>query len=546
MTSEVSYGQSSRGALIVFEGGDRCGKTTQCRKLVERLRSQGVDAVMWRFPDRSTSIGQAINAYLVEQSHMDDAVAHLLFAANRMEKREEMLRLLSGRTTLVVDRYSYSGVAYTAAKGVPHLSMDYCRAVEVGLPAADLVIFMDMTAEATAARGGYGQERYEKVDFQQKVMKAFEALRDERWAVIDASGTIDDIHQKVAAVAEPVVQRALAGSALGRLWDYKPIDLPTVVTAAGGQQSSFPDEKSAAAAGEADAVADVFIGEAEKMQQVRSRGAFIVFEGIDRCGKSTQSNLLVDHLRRRGVKVEHWCFPDRSTRIGQTINDYLHNGADHDDTAIHLLFTANRFEKRYSGVAYTAAKGVPHLSMDYCRAVEVGLPAADLVIFMDMTAEEAAARGGFGAERYEKLEFQRKASLGIVTGAWRRLVVTPAILMPLSCRPTKQVAQQYAALKDSHWLRLDATQQPECLQQQVVDAVLPVVEGAARGALLGRLWDYQPLELPVAVCSESYGLGKPSLQPASSTIAIHRIFKATVTVSQSLWRPLNKDHRGFG
>jgi dTMP kinase len=42
---------------------------------------------MWRFPDRSTSIGQAINAYLAEQSHLDDGAIHMLFVANRLEKR---------------------------------------------------------------------------------------------------------------------------------------------------------------------------------------------------------------------------------------------------------------------------------------------------------------------------------------------------------------------------------------------------------------------------------------------------------------------------
>lgn len=46
-----------------------------------------VDAVMWRFPDRSTSIGAAINAYLSNQSQLDDAVIHMLFVANRLEKR---------------------------------------------------------------------------------------------------------------------------------------------------------------------------------------------------------------------------------------------------------------------------------------------------------------------------------------------------------------------------------------------------------------------------------------------------------------------------
>ncbi|GLI69175.1 hypothetical protein VaNZ11_013744 [Volvox africanus] len=264
MSGQNKCRQRPRGALIVFEGGDRCGKTTQCSKIVEHLRSQGVDAVMWRFPDRSTSIGQAINAYLAEQSHMDDAVIHMLFVANRLEKRDEMLRLLAGGTTLVLDRYSYSGVAYTAAKGVQHLSMEYCKSLEVLLPAADLVVHMTMTPESMAARGGYGQERYEKVEFQNKVMAAFEALRDERWAVVDASGTIEDIHEQVASLVEPVVRCAHDGCALGRLWDYKPIELPEMGPTVRGQQNAKASEIMC---GQADVVADMSTEAIVKAQQ---------------------------------------------------------------------------------------------------------------------------------------------------------------------------------------------------------------------------------------------------------------------------------------
>lgn len=71
--------------------------------------------------------------------------------------------------------------------------------LQVVLPAADLVVHMSMSAEATAARGGYGEERYEKVEFQARVMEAFGQLRDERWAAIDAAGTIDAIHEQVGA-----------------------------------------------------------------------------------------------------------------------------------------------------------------------------------------------------------------------------------------------------------------------------------------------------------------------------------------------------------
>lgn len=76
-----------RGAFIVLEGADRAGKTTQCTRLVEHLRARGLDARLWRFPDRSTTIGRMIDAYLKSQAELDDAAVHLLFSANRWEKR---------------------------------------------------------------------------------------------------------------------------------------------------------------------------------------------------------------------------------------------------------------------------------------------------------------------------------------------------------------------------------------------------------------------------------------------------------------------------
>ena len=79
---------------------------------------------------------------------------------------EELLRKLRAGTTLVVDRYAFSGVAFTAAKGAPGLDRAWCMAPDVGLPAPDAVFFLNLTVEQAAARGGYGEERYEKADFQ--------------------------------------------------------------------------------------------------------------------------------------------------------------------------------------------------------------------------------------------------------------------------------------------------------------------------------------------------------------------------------------------
>lgn len=69
------------------------------------------------FPNRSTDCGKLINAFLTHQQDFDLETIHLLFTMNRWESKKQMERLLNDGTSLVVDRYSYSGVAYSAAKG---------------------------------------------------------------------------------------------------------------------------------------------------------------------------------------------------------------------------------------------------------------------------------------------------------------------------------------------------------------------------------------------------------------------------------------------
>lgn len=84
---EGSKKSDSRGALIVLEGLDRCGKTSQCSRLLSSLEKSGHAVESWRFPDRNTGVGQMISSYLANDSHLDDRAIHLLFSANRWEKR---------------------------------------------------------------------------------------------------------------------------------------------------------------------------------------------------------------------------------------------------------------------------------------------------------------------------------------------------------------------------------------------------------------------------------------------------------------------------
>ena len=187
-----------RGALIVFEGCDRAGKTTQCRKLVERLGEQDRQVKFMNFPNRTTQSGQIINAYLQNKESLTDEGIHLLFSVNRWEVRNEMEKELKAGTTIIVDRYSYSGVAYSAAKG---LDFEWCKTPERGLLKPDLVIYLTLTSEAMARRGGFGNERYETTEMQRKVGKMFERMVElPLWQVINADKTEDNLSDELEKI----------------------------------------------------------------------------------------------------------------------------------------------------------------------------------------------------------------------------------------------------------------------------------------------------------------------------------------------------------
>jgi dTMP kinase len=205
-----------RGALLVFEGVDRCGKTTQTMRLVNSLLQRSIPAELVRFPDRSTSTGKIIDAYLKNGVELDDKAVHLLFASNRWEAAASMREKLESGITLVVDRYSYSGVCFTGAK--EGQSVEWCRAPEIGLPAPDAVFFLRLPIEEAMKRGEFGAERYEKEDFQRKVLKNFESMQTDKWRMLDASRSIEELGEEIQEAALDVIKQN-ADPEIGVMWE---------------------------------------------------------------------------------------------------------------------------------------------------------------------------------------------------------------------------------------------------------------------------------------------------------------------------------------
>ncbi|XP_044272771.1 thymidylate kinase [Tribolium madens] len=183
-----------RGALIVIEGVDRSGKSTQCKKLVESLKARNVNAALITFPDRTTHIGGLIDKYLKQQTHLCDEAIHLMFTANRWEKKTEMEKLLKQGVTLIVDRYSYSGIVYSSVK--KNMSLKWCQDPEKGLLKPDLVLLLVLSEAEVVKRPNYGNEIYETKETQEKVAEAFMDLsRKEKWEVVSADGSLEQVHK---------------------------------------------------------------------------------------------------------------------------------------------------------------------------------------------------------------------------------------------------------------------------------------------------------------------------------------------------------------
>lgn len=209
----------SRGAFIVFEGIDRCGKSSQCKKLLNYLTTNKIRNKFYRFPNRESMTGRIINDYLTNKIKvLDDRCIHLLFAANRHESKVDIVDDLNNGINVICDRYSYSGVAYSSSKvdemKEPIMGLEWCNSSEAGLPKPDCIIYLNLSVEDAQKRGDFGEERYEKVEFQKKVKNGFDRIIEKEkrdnpytaWNIIDANNDIESIHQQIVEVVGDTIK----------------------------------------------------------------------------------------------------------------------------------------------------------------------------------------------------------------------------------------------------------------------------------------------------------------------------------------------------
>jgi dTMP kinase len=185
------------GYLVAIEGIDAIGKNTHSNLLYKWLGSKGFQTTLMSFPDYHTPIGKEIRLFLSGKRDYPLELQHILFAANRWEKAEEINSLLSSGEIIMIDRYTSSNLAYGKAKG---LDVRWLAGLEKGLPEADLVLVLDAPPGSLRSRRPSTSkdvnERSSQI--QAQAQKAYRELsKTQGWKLINAVGSIEDVQEEV-------------------------------------------------------------------------------------------------------------------------------------------------------------------------------------------------------------------------------------------------------------------------------------------------------------------------------------------------------------
>lgn len=211
----------ARGKLIVLEGGDGSGKSTQASLLADRL-----GALLTREPG-GTGTGERIRALLLDPDlpALAPRTETLLLLAARAQHAAEVLTpaLAAGRT-VVCDRFSGSTVAYQGyGRGLQPDEVASLSAWASGGLQPDLVVLLAVSPTVARSRlaGRSRPDRVEAEDeaFFARVTAGFESLaaaHPSRWRVVDGEGSVESVAARVVDAVARALPGVVPGAASGQ------------------------------------------------------------------------------------------------------------------------------------------------------------------------------------------------------------------------------------------------------------------------------------------------------------------------------------------
>lgn len=212
----------SEGILISFEGLDKVGKTTQVDRLIEHLRTKGIEPVTVREPG-STEISERIRGILADRNmvgKISPLTEFFLYSASRAQLVAEIIKpaLESGRI-VITDRYYDSSTAYQGyGRG---LDLEFIQSVNRAASFSfvpDLTVLLVIDNSAANSKDGarrFGPDLFddrlerEFIEFRSKVQAGYMAIAEnetDRFLVVDSSQTIAQCASAIAARVDELLK----------------------------------------------------------------------------------------------------------------------------------------------------------------------------------------------------------------------------------------------------------------------------------------------------------------------------------------------------
>lgn len=213
------------GRLVVFEGVEGAGKTTQLERLALRLGRHGATVRTLREPG-GTAIGDEIRTLLLRPgAAIPPRAEALLFMASRAALMDEQVRPALQRGEIVLlDRFFLSTYAYQVdGRGLPEREVREANAFATSGIVPDVTVLLTLPVAEGLSRAALRGEadRMEQADraFHGRVEEAFARFADEAWQLqhpecgplvpVSAAGTVEEVEERVwgvVAAACPEVQ----------------------------------------------------------------------------------------------------------------------------------------------------------------------------------------------------------------------------------------------------------------------------------------------------------------------------------------------------
>ncbi|MBU1565996.1 MAG: dTMP kinase [Proteobacteria bacterium] len=203
----------ARGKLIVFEGTDGTGKTTQRDLLGRYLQDKGYPIIITKEPTDGPYGMQIRDLYTHRNKYSREDELSLFLADRREHVADLLLPSLFEGKIILCDRYYFSTAAYQGALG---LNPETILTLNDFAPEPDLVLLfqahLDVGHTRITAGRGETLNNFEQREFLEKVATIFASIKRPYIHNIDASGSIDDVHRLVVGHVIELLQPAFVAA----------------------------------------------------------------------------------------------------------------------------------------------------------------------------------------------------------------------------------------------------------------------------------------------------------------------------------------------